>query len=59
MLIKPEHVRAALMSARGKGLKFPSIELEEYVANYLSDVKHPIYDSPAYAVLSGRESKTT
>ena len=38
MVIKPEHVRAALMSAAGKGLKFPSIELEEYVAKFLSNI---------------------
>ena len=37
--VKPEHVRAALMSAIGAGLKFPSIELEEYVAQYLNTIK--------------------
>jgi hypothetical protein len=34
--VKPEHVRAAMQSAAGKGLKFPSVEFEEYVAAYLS-----------------------
>ncbi len=37
--VKPEHIRAALMSAVGKGIKFPSIELEECVAKYLNSIK--------------------
>jgi hypothetical protein len=36
MRIKPEHIRAAFQSAIGKGLKFPSVELEEYVADFLT-----------------------
>lgn len=31
-----DYVRAALQSAVGKGLKFPSPELEEYVADFLA-----------------------
>ena len=41
--LKANHVRAALQSAIGRGLKFPSIELEEYVALFLSglvEVEH-------------------
>jgi hypothetical protein len=37
--IRAEHVRAALQSAIGQGLKFPSMALEEYVAAYLNRVK--------------------
>lgn len=33
------HVRAALQSAIGKGLKFPSPEFEEYVTEFLNRVK--------------------
>lgn len=40
-MTRPEHVRAALMSAIGRGLKFPSVELEEYVASYLNKIRPP------------------
>lgn len=38
--IEPIHVRAALQSAAGQGLKAPSIAFEEYVASYLSRINY-------------------
>jgi hypothetical protein len=38
VIIRPIHVRAALMSAAGQGLKAPSLKFEEYVAQYLSNI---------------------
>ena len=42
MEVKPEYVRAALQAAIGRGLKFPSIELEEFVATFINGIREVI-----------------
>jgi len=36
-MITQAHVRAAMQSAAGQGLNFPSPEFEEYVAEWLNE----------------------
>jgi hypothetical protein len=37
--IEPAHIRAAIQMAVGRGIKFPSIELEEFVAKFLNGLR--------------------
>jgi hypothetical protein len=34
--VKPEYVRAAIHSAVSRGLKFPSPEIEKFIADFLN-----------------------